>query len=136
MRPGEYVYADGGREAAGYTGSAGDCVVRAIAIATEADYATVYDALKLAMGKGASPRNGVPRKFYDAYLHGIGWKWTATMKVGQGCTIHLRSDELPSGRLIARLTRHLAAVVDGVVHDTHDCSRNGTRCVYGYWKAA
>jgi len=24
-------------------------------------------------------------------------------------------------------------VIDGVLHDTHDCSRDGTRCVYGYW---
>lgn len=27
-----------------------------------------------------------------------------------------------------------AAVVDGVVRDTHDPSRDGTRCVYGYWR--
>jgi hypothetical protein len=33
-----FVYDDGGRAAAGYTGRAGDCVVRAIAIA-------VYDAI-------------------------------------------------------------------------------------------
>jgi hypothetical protein len=25
-------------------------------------------------------------------------------------------------------------VIDGVIHDTHDCSRGGTRCVYGYWR--
>jgi hypothetical protein len=25
-------------------------------------------------------------------------------------------------------------VIDGVIHDTHDCSRNGTRCVYGYYR--
>ena len=23
---------------------------------------------------------------------------------------------------------------DGVVHDTYDPSRDGTRCVYGYWR--
>jgi hypothetical protein len=27
-----------------------------------------------------------------------------------------------------------AAVVDGVIHDTSDCSREGTRFVYGYWQ--
>ena len=32
-----------------------------------------------------------------------------------------------------RLSRHITAVVDGVIHDTHDPSRKGTRCVYGYW---
>jgi len=24
-------------------------------------------------------------------------------------------------------------VLDGVIHDTHDPSRGGRRCVYGYW---
>lgn len=24
---------------------------------------------------------------------------------------------------------------DGVIRDTHDPSRDGTRCVYGYWTA-
>ncbi len=27
-------------------------------------------------------------------------------------------------------------MIDGVVHDTYDCTRNGTRCVYGYWTLA
>jgi len=26
------------------------------------------------------------------------------------------------------------AVIDGVINDTYDCSREGTRCVYGYWE--
>ncbi len=55
------------------------------------------------------------------------------MKIGQGCTVHLRADELPGGRLIVRVSRHMCAVIDGVIHDTHDPSRAGTRCVYGYW---
>jgi hypothetical protein len=25
-------------------------------------------------------------------------------------------------------------VIDGVVHDTHDPRRGGTRCVYGYYQ--
>jgi hypothetical protein len=33
-----WQYNDGSREAAGYRGEAGDCVVRAIAIATGMDY--------------------------------------------------------------------------------------------------
>jgi hypothetical protein len=31
------------------------------------------------------------------------------------------------------LSRHYAAVIDGVLHDVVDCSRGGTRCVYGYY---
>lgn len=36
--------------------------------------------------------------------------------------------EMASCRMIVRLSGHLAAVIDGVLHDTHDCSRDGTRC--------
>ena len=56
------------------------------------------------------------------------------MQIGSGCKVHLRSDELPGGRLIVRTSRHLVAVIDGEIHDTYDPSREGTRCVYGYYK--
>lgn len=135
-----WIYDDGGRKDAGYRGDTGDCVTRAIAIATQDDYQRVYAILhglardRGATGRKASPRNGVARKDYDRYLTAIGWTWTPTMGIGTGCTTHLTADELPSGRIIARLSRHLCAVIDGVVHDTFDPSRDGTRCVYGYWK--
>ena len=57
------------------------------------------------------------------------------MQIGAGCKVHLRADELPRGQLLVSLSRHSAAVIDGVLHDTHDCSRDGMRCVYGYWQA-
>ena len=41
----DFVYSDGGRAAEGFKGKAGDCVVRAIAIATEQRYVAVYEAL-------------------------------------------------------------------------------------------
>jgi hypothetical protein len=47
--------------------------------------------------------------------------------------VHLRDGELPSGRLIVQVSRHVVAVIDGVMHDTHDPSRNGQRAVYGYY---
>ena len=56
------------------------------------------------------------------------------MQIGSGCTVHLRGDELPSGRLVVSVSKHLTAVIYGVIHDTHDCSRGETRCVYGYWQ--
>ena len=57
------------------------------------------------------------------------------MAIGQACKVHLSSDELPSGRLVVSVSKHVTAVIDGVIHDTHDPGRDGTRCVYGYWKA-
>lgn len=63
----------------------------------------------------------------------IGWKWIPRMQIGQGCTTHLRVGELPRGRLVVTVSRHLAAVIDGIIRDTHNPSRGGTRCVYGYF---
>jgi hypothetical protein len=42
----EFVEDDGGRAAAGYGEASGDCVARAIAIATGKDYTEVFEALK------------------------------------------------------------------------------------------
>src|SRR6516164_288534 len=42
------------------------------------------------------------------------------MRIGQGCTVHLARGELPMGRLIVSVSRHVVAVIDGVIHDTHD----------------
>lgn len=142
---------DGGRAAAGFKGDAGDCVTRAIAIATEIPYQQVYDALRaraetyaashrsrtarqIAL-RGSSPRDGVFSEISRSYLLELGWARQPTMQIGSGCKVHLRADELPSGRLIVNVSRHLVAVINGVIHDTHDCSRRGSRCVYGYWAA-
>lgn len=134
--PSTWTFHDGGRREAGYSGDTGDCVVRAIAIATGTPYREVYDVLALgmeALGKARSARHGVAREVYDPLLADMGWEWTPTMAIGQGCTVHLDAAELPPGRLIARVSKHLCAVVDGVVYDTHDPTRDGTRCVYGMW---
>jgi hypothetical protein len=55
------------------------------------------------------------------------------MKVGTGCQVHLRPNELPEGILIVKVSKHLTAIVDEVIQDTHDPSRRGNRCVYGYY---
>lgn len=136
-----FVVTDGGRAAAGFRGKTGDCVTRAISVATGISYLEVYDALNvLAQAerprnrrKRSSARTGVRRSTYERFLLERGWKWTPTMKVGSGCKVHLSTDELPPGRLIVSVSRHLVAVIDGIVHDTHDPSRDGTRCVYGYY---
>lgn len=133
-----FVKDDGGRAEAGFKGSAGDCVTRAIAIASGISYRTVYADMAFGMarrGKSRSAREGVHKSVYRPYLEEtLGWEWHPTMSIGSGCRIHLREIELPMGRLVVRLSRHIAAVIDGVLHDTYDCSRGGTRCVYGYWK--
>lgn len=153
---------DGGRAAAGYKGHAGDCVTRAIAIASGKPYQEVYD--RLAAGNAAQ-RKGKERKsksrtgrktalhgiftkrqWFKAYMAELGFKWVPTMTIGSGCAVHLAEGELPMGKIIARVTRHYTAVIDGVIHDTYDpqrttietvdgIERRYERCVYGYWIA-
>jgi hypothetical protein len=143
-----FVRSDGGRAKAG-RGKSGDCVTRAIAVATGRPYAEVYAELaeinasmrltKLRKrGKVGSRTAGhgiyTQSKLFKAYMLVEGFEWTPTMGIGTGCRVHMRQGELPMGRLVVMLSRHAAAVIDGVVYDTADPSRGGTRCVYGYYK--
>lgn len=145
----KFIKNDGGRAAAGFKGNAGDCVTRAICIATGLPYTIVYDRLALGnadqritkytrnlakCGK-ATAAHGINtgRKWFKEYMIELGFVWVPTMQIGSGCKVHLRSAELPSGRLIVALSKHYAAVIDGVLHDNFDCSRDGARCVYGIY---
>jgi hypothetical protein len=137
-----YMRTGGGRAAAGFKGTAFDCATRALAIAAEIPYREAYNLIndyaaaekfsKRRRSK-SSARTGVHAVTLGKLLADLGWEWTPTMQIGSGCTVHVREDELPDGRLILNLSRHFAAFIDGVLHDTHDSSRGGTRCVYGYW---
>lgn len=134
-----FNYNDGGRAAAGFKGSAGDCVARAVAIATEQPYQQVYDALAQIegslrrskhhpRGRARSARNGVctGAKAFKDYMAALGWKWTPTMEIGTGCRVHLTDGELPMGRLIVSVSRHYTAVIDGVIQDTYNPQREVT----------
>ena len=138
----DFIYSDGGRSKYFKAEHVGDCCVRAICNATGMDYKEVYDALnRLAKTertgkrkkKVSNAREGVYKKTADKYLKSLGWKWKPTMGIGTGCTVHVKADELPSGNLVLNLSRHFTCVKDGVLYDTYDCSKDGTRCVYGYW---
>lgn len=128
-----FVFNDGGRALAGRQGRVRDCVARAIAIATKTPYLEVCTLINAHAGK-AIAQKGVPTPIVrKILLEDFGFVWTPTMSIGQGCTVHLRPGELPQGRLIVRVTRHVTAVIDGTVHDTQNPSRSGNRCVYGYF---
>jgi hypothetical protein len=143
-----FKFNDGGREAAGYKGKTGDCVCRSIAIVTGLPYQQVYEVLANGnatqrKGKREGSKAGVrtaakgintKRKWFADYMASLGFVWTPTMLIGQGCKVHLKAEELPTGKLIVNVSNHFTAVIDGVINDTYDCSRGGTRCVYGYYK--
>jgi hypothetical protein len=147
-----FQFNDGGRAAAGFKGGAGDCVVRSIAIAANLPYMQVYEDLRLANEsyallrndrlakrlnvKGSSPRNGNHRNVFHNYIVNLGFVWVPTMKIGAGCQVHMRADELPNAILIVKVSKHLSAILNGVIQDTHDPSRGGNRCVYGYYRKA
>lgn len=123
-----WVYDDGGRAQAGYQfHDAGDCVSRAIAIATEMPYELVADMIdKAHHGRKGDSQSGAYEHIYGGILTALGWK-KVTSKA------HLNSDEFPPGRLILKVSSHLVALIDGVIHDTYDPSYYGSRRVYAYW---
>lgn len=159
----QFIFNDGGRAAAGYKGHTGDCVCRAICIATGLPYQQVYDRLaegnstqrltKKQNGGRFSNKNQrtaargiyVRRKWFKDYMQSLGFTWVPTMGIGTGCKVHLTDGELPMGRLVVSVSKHYTAVIDGVIHDLYDPQRatewihgDGTktierRCVYGYY---
>jgi len=139
----EFKYNDGGRKEAGYKGFTGDCICRAITIATQKPYQEIYDLInifgkkerksKRRSGK-SSARTGVYKDTIRKIMKSLGWELTPTMFIGSGCKVHLKSNELPKGRLIISVSKHMTCVLDGVLNDTYDCSRDEKRCVYGYFQ--
>jgi len=141
----KFNYNDGGREAAGFKGKTGDCVCRSIAIAAGLPYLEVYNYLaehnasqrksKRTGKKAKTAANGIntTRKWFKDYLKSLGFVWTPTMLIGQGCKVHLTDGELPDGKLIVAVSKHFTAVIDQVINDTYNPERETGRCVYGYY---
>lgn len=137
------VYSDGGRWK--YVGKgkpfkswrADDCVIRAVCNATGMDYMDAYSKLfDVTRKHGYSPNQGVTKADTKRLIEKVvGWEWHPLMGIGTGCKVHLRGSELPSGVAILSCSGHLTCSKDGVVYDSYDCTRGGTRCVYGYWSA-
>jgi hypothetical protein len=172
----KFIYDDGGRANCGFKGKTGDCVARAVSIVTQRPYSQVYFELAAINSKMKQTKNrqkgfvGVKTaangiytnsKLFKDYMAQLGFVWTACMKPGTGCKVHLADNELPMGRLVVKLSRHLSSVIDGVIHDTYNPQRDksynfepdrgqdlkanqgrnengvwteiGGRCVYGYY---
>jgi hypothetical protein len=125
-----WMFNDGGRAACGFVGLTGDCVTRAIAIATGKSYRTVYDDLKKLADR--SPRFGVDRNVSDQFLSQQGWIWR------RGCDLPLKDLGLDHRVAIVSLesekkSGHLAAIVDNTIHDTWNPADDEDFTVRGYW---
>ncbi len=130
----DFVWNDGGRAASGYVGVTGDCVTRAIAIATGKAYRDVYRALGDASLK--SPRNGVAADVADFFLGKHGWRSL------DGFGREFVVSDLPRGVVVLHLSRrnetgqHLCTVIDHVVHDTWNPGDEDDYVVERYWTRA
>jgi len=154
----QFKYNDGGRSNYFKANNVGDCVTRAISIATGKDYKEVYDRLnqmakkesvKRHRGhKRSESRNGVFKETWKRYLNELGWVHVSTCAIGSRANkVKFVDGSLPTkGTYIVQLSRHLTVLKDNVINDTYDCSKkeyyneygdlevNDERCVYGYWR--
>lgn len=124
----KFEYHDGGRSKYFAKETVRDCVVRAIAIASGRDYKEVYNKAKEIIGY--TPRNGVKCSDTHKIMKAFGGEWNRT-----GGNTHLCEGEIPMrGHIICNLKGHVTAVINGVIYDTYDCSDDGYRSIYGYWR--
>ena len=134
-----YVYDDGGREAAGFKGEAGDCVVRAISIGTNKPYKEVYDAMGEAFAAAGFARSGnidVTRRRKDSTTRKDrqrdgrkGYRIQRQVMKDFGLElIRLKSRSRMTytqayafaGDCVVTTTKHVCALKDGALHDTFD----------------
>ena len=141
-----YIYDDGGRSRYFKGKNVGDCVVRAITIASGRDYKEVYDSLHKALG--VTPRDGVwtSRVPFKRWMKENGFEWHTCSGIGSHEAVHFIDGELPHfisdakgirpARLVCSVAKHNVAVVNNEVHDTWDSRYNAwgdLRRIYGYW---
>ena len=132
----DYRYDDGGREAAGYRGRIGDCVVRAIAICTGEDYRAVYLTMAEHMKRNGHAASGnayatrernrkaprskgqlIARRVQDRVLEVYGFR---KVSLPAGARPTFTEAHRRYGDCILGTTKHVAAVVNDALRDTFD----------------
>lgn len=137
-----YVYSDGGRWASGFRGKlGGDCVCRAISIASGRPYGDVHEMLERVgtrvrrghMDDYSHPEWGIRTKRppFNRMMRRLGFRLLKT-RFGHRI-VRLRNSDLPLGRLVVMLKRHAVAVIDRVLYDTFDSRNKGTAIVHEYY---
>lgn len=128
----ELNWNDGGRFRSGFVGLTGDCVVRAIAIATGLNYRDIYAEIGKLSEK--TPRLGVRTSVAASFLEARNWQYTDAFSAP------FTAETLPAGVVIAHLATkqsrrhgHFSTVIDHVVHDTWNPSDDEGFVVAGYW---
>lgn len=109
-----------------------DCVIRAIALATQTLWEDVYwELAKLGIKKGLMMNDN---KNWKAYLKKLGFQQQKMPKREDGTRYTLREfiDELAEDgkTYIISIAKHLTVVKDKKLYDTFDCSK---KSVGNYW---
>ena len=135
----EYIEDDGGRSAAGFKGRTGDCLTRAISIATGESYRKVYDAVGEQMKKHGYARSGNayaqsgkaaaavrakgrsrrPRTIQDDVLRLFGFAKVDAKKPNGTCYTYEQAHRR-YGTCIVTTTKHYATLKNGALRDTFD----------------
>lgn len=111
----------------------GDCVKRALTLATNKDYLEVQRELNK-IKKITKSQKFNDNKNYKYYIEKVlGYKKLSfPAKVGIPRMNGERFCETyPKGKYILRMAGHLSCSIDGVINDTWDCSE---KCVYNAWE--
>ena len=129
----KYLKNDGGRKIAfpNADNRAGDCVIRAISIATGNDYKKVWnDLFSISLQTGNFPNAD---STCVAYLEQQGWE---RIKFGKQM-VRLTSNKIPKDKTIICHTRgHWVAMIDGTIFDKWDSrtnSRGDSNRVFSYY---
>ena len=124
-----FQFDDGGRAEAGLKGKTGDCVVRAIAIATGLDYTTLYKHLapKTLARLGVNVQDDMPTYLkgvyhvdYEPLLKELGFTKTTSSEGYAHPTYTQAYQAFGNCLVLSHDGTHLSAIIDGELRDTFD----------------
>lgn len=110
--------------------AANDCVVRAIAVATERSWQDVYaDLCKMGRILCDMPSSNA---VWGMFLEEEGYKMRTLPDTCPRCmTVRAFADRYPDGTYIVGTGHHVVAILDGNYFDTWD---SGSEVINTYWK--
>ena len=108
----------------------GDCVTRAISLATGLSYQEVWAELYLLMQRfnhPGTPNGGVHTRIYSKYMQTKGWQYQSVP-----AKTHFHADNLPNV-CIASQASHLVFVAQGSIWDTYDSRGKRRKKLEGFY---
>ena len=108
----------------------GDCVVRALSMATNRKWIDTYNDLCFLGREIKDMPNS--KRVYSEYLDRMGWTKNKMPKHPNGRRMKLSefADQNPQLTFVASVVNHLTLVEQGTLLDTWDC---GHKCIGNYW---